>query len=319
VANHALRMAQEWTQQQKWDEVYRVCAHYFEEWEDNPEWANLTIAERRELLFLQINALIQVIPLEEVFYADEDAVNPEYQDIIEVLDNTMKEFIGYFAFSLNGHEMLSTPWEQAQSLVGCYNRVSAMCKDKFLSCVDRYIQFPIGTYLSEYVDCFLNYKCGYFYLGNLIAWRFNDMAEFMELSDYMLPDHVEEAFAVCREKNWSRAIETTQAIANATNDFPYYFDENVAYLYMGAIYHAEMACADENAHNKILRMKHLVNLRCDYMNAIWVTQGHRVSLLGSEDQREAYYQAIIEESNEIRMYEPQYTPPAFQREKFSTF
>ena len=128
------------------------------------------------------------------------------------------------------------------------------------------------------------------------------------------------------DKLFERSKVILHSILDSTSDFPYFDDSDTVFMYIAAdglvasCYLPSEDVEDKNEITKrISRLKYKINLNCDFLNSIYVTQGQRISLLMDETAREERYNDILAYTKEIQQYESEYSHPPVNKEKFSTF
>lgn len=129
-----------------------------------------------------------------------------------------------------------------------------------------------------------------------------------------------------KDKFFEKSLEFSKHIDDLASDFPYFGQQvevEIRSYYANAQIFA--ACSidydlpEENRTICLKRLKHLVNLYCDCLNAVVVLEGgKRVSLFGNQASRDSLYSFILEDTEKIQKYESDYTHPPVDREVYST-
>lgn len=128
------------------------------------------------------------------------------------------------------------------------------------------------------------------------------------------------------DKLFEKSLEFLKYIDTLSNDFPYFGSQvatEICYYYgnakIFAIYSIDYDLPEENRTIYLKRLKHLVNLCCDELNAIVVWEGgKRISLVKDQTSRDKGYNSILKFTEKIQKYESDYTHPPVEREAYST-
>jgi len=241
--------------------------------------------------------------------------NDSKDEIVDILTDAICDLSSHILLAENENET-------RKKFEYYYTKVDQMAKEHYLLMLNDIINL-ISASDDDSTKDFLSYFSGYNCLCQIIMRQFIDIADILQIEDYKFDKrYYNEAISYQKDRFFDRSLEITRMITDSTNDFPYFDNNDVAYMYLRAIYCADMSLIkNSNAilqNVKISRLKHKSNLICDFLNAIYVTQGHRVSLCVSEKERERQYNMLLECEEEIKEYEKDYSHPDVNKEKFST-
>ena len=314
---NALERAKEFAEKGEWGDAYKICS----EWLDNGDVHDedlLNVEEQIELALLRVKCVIKAIHLDKLYsHIDEDGNliwTDECNEIVDILDDSIG---GLFGSILTDE----------QNFPEFYEKVNLMAKEHFLWLLDDYINM-ITDVRDESYKKFEKYSQGYNCLSYIIMCDFFCTADLFEIdvSKYKLENHYSETWSIMGDKLFERSKVILHSILDSTSDFPYFDDSDTVFMYIAAdglvasCYLPSEDVEDKNEITKrISRLKYKINLNCDFLNSIYVTQGQRISLLMDETAREERYNDILAYTKEIQQYESEYSHPPVNKEKFSTF
>lgn len=325
MERNALTEAKLLVEKEEWVEAYKICAEYLEA-EDNEIWAFLDEQESIELILLKINCVIRSIPLFDLFSHIDEEENllvwkDEHDSIVEMLRDSIFDLPAYILMA--GTEDESKSKEMIEEL---YVKVDYITQQHCLYMLDGMINsIPSVEKGNEAFNRYCAYSLGFNCLCQIILIDFMELADTLDLEDVKFNGRYHrEARNIMSDKLFDRVIEITNEISESTMEFPYFSDYDVAYMYIMAdgLIDQILPYYDENdpkeKAKRILRLKHKINLNCDFLNAIYVTQGHRTSLCMDVAARESRYEKILKYEKEIQETEHDYSHPPVNKEKFST-
>lgn len=292
-------------------EAYEYCEKLL-----SSEWGLEDDELMEKVALQQIRCIVRLIPLaaffKEIVEDDEGNIihisNEEYDEIYEMLHGAILSSTGL-------HTAMSSNGKQEKFDYLC-EQIHIIINDEFLRQLDSYIETIIDddTRLR-----FSAYRKGYICLKWKVTMSMAEASDIVNL-EYHSNSHFKEIDAVIRDKLYQQARNLHSLILSKTDEFPYFTDENVGFLYINAHYALEQSLpnAKDDIETRVARLKDFINLNCDALNSIWVFKGQRVSLICTENTRELYYNEIVETEAEIKKYEPNYTCPPVNRKMFST-
>lgn len=317
---NALVLARELAQKENWGEAYKICKEYLVCEDDDDSWTVLGPEENEELALLKIECVIKTISLQDLFSGEyNDGLmlwNDQCDEIVDILSDAICDLSGHIISAGNENE-------STKKFERYYSKVSLMAKEHYLLMLDDIIELISYEKEQDSVSNFTSYFYGYNCLCQIIILHFSDVAKILEIKDYKFDKtHYKNAINYQKNKLFDRAVSITNVITQATNDFPYFDNLDVMYMYLKAIFLVGESLPDGDDISardvRIARLKHKINLICDFLNAIYVIQGQRVSLCMAEKVRESQYNMLLDCVKQIREYESNYNPPSVNREKFST-
>lgn len=320
MADNVLKKAKEFSQKNEWGEVYKICSDYIDS-ENYDEWESLEFEEELEVVLFKIESIIKSIILENLFSGKFD------ENKIFICSDECKEIIDLLCDSIDGLStyILSFDDDEVEEKINLiFTRVCKMAQELFLTSLDYYIDKIGADARDSSFKQFVKYYNGYLCLHQKIHMSFIDILVYLDESIELKDDVRKESEAIKRDKLFAKVVEINEMINEAATDFPYFGDNIAAYMYIQAIMLTDLSIPEENNNHtteiniRISRLKQMVNLICDFLNAIYVTKGQRVSLCIAEKERERQYNRMLECVKEIRKYENNYNPPNVNREKFST-
>ena len=315
MSKNALISAQESFDQGEITAAYQICLDYFDYEED--VWDFLSIEDEEKLKMLKLNCAISTVRLEG-FSGGHDSnnrsvVNPEQQEIWNLIDEIIAE-ISIYIVGYQG--------DKKALFDSRFSEICKMAQQHFYSDLDTYfgILTPDAT-KSSGNNRLVAYYQGYCCLLQQIMMTSIGMAQIAGVSlKTMYKNWFDETSRVFRDKYYEKALQFIEIIVGQTTDFPYYDRKDIGQLYFQVDYLLDRSIDTEQDSPAVYvsRMKRRVNNACDMLNAIVVMEGHRVSALPLEDQREETYNNILSMETEIRKHEPNYSHPPVNAELLST-
>lgn len=291
-------MIKELAEQGNLDEAYASLTDYIKGWKE------FTLQEKEEILIFQIDISIKILRLSH-FYTDADYYK-NIKDIISVPILSFKENV------ISAGENKAERTKQLQKYL---EAVELMAQQKYYSDLDAIINTIGCDTTTDAARAYTNYFQGYLKLHSDIISAFFLLTGTTQAS-YTATNHYKEAMCATSKKLFARAIALTEQIHGEASDFPYFFDSDIAYMYLLAIYLVEQSLSTSDI-DKIIHLKHKVALMCDFLNAILVKEGRRVSLLQNEGARTTQYNDILTCEKEIQKVEADYCHPPVDKQAVS--
>ena len=308
----------------KWTEVNDICVSYLDDM-DYDTWDVLENEEEVEIRILRIQCLIHGIRLEKLYSGENDdnslmLCTDEYASVIECIEETMD---GTLIYLIGDDDTDAGEAEDKRNIEAMYDRVAQIAQDHYYLFLDERVNAITADPRDGSFKAFADYKGGYTCLWQHIYHSYALMDSFLEeLSLKKDVSSWREAHRVTCDKLFAKAMEISAVIDSMSDDFPYFCDQQVGTMYVQAIGVLNVSIPDEkwvsDQSIRIQRLKYGVNLRCDFLNAIYVINGQRVSLCCTPKTRELVYGELMKSVEAIRAYEPDYRHPEVRREMFST-
>ena len=319
---NALQIARGFFQNQDYAKAYEVCYDYLNS-EDNERWETLSLEESEEITFLEIESLIKRIDLQDFYDRCDEAENEDEVDILlwhdkyDDLVDKLQDSIFDLTFSILIDD---DPTGKIQYFV---DKVTFMAKELFASKLDivtNAIDCSSAESSKSSYNRFCSYFSGYCCLSQVILRIFINLEDVPEIPNADLEDVNFKEAIILREKfAFEKSKSISEEILEKATDFPYFCSLDVVVMFMLAIQLINNSISSNTS--EILRLERLklkVNLICDFLNAILVFEGQRVSLCMEEEQRENLYNDMLQSVNEIRKHENQYVQPSVNAEIFSS-
>ena len=306
-----------------WKEVYDICVSYLDD-TDYDTWDSLEGDEEVEIRILRIQCLIYGIRLEKLYSGKMEGhlllCTEDYASVIEMIEETMD---GTLVYLIGDDE---TGYDEAQdkrNIETMFDRVAKIAQDHYYFFLDKHINAITMDSRDDSWKAFVDYQLGYNCLWQYIFHNYALMDSYLEeLSLKNDASSWQEAQRVTCDKLFAKAMEISNAIDGMSDDFPYFCDQLASYMYLRATGVLNASVPNDkwalDKSERIERLKCDVNLRCDYLNAIYVINGQRVSLCPTQKVRDLVYSELMKSVEAIRVYEPGYRHPEVRRELFFT-
>lgn len=313
--NNVLSQVQEFALINEWGKVFKMCSEYLNEYEY--DWGET----EEEIALLKIKSVIKSIVLQDTFTGELNEENTplvvrEHAKLIDILNKSIDDISNYILTLDEG--------EAEQKFDSILSQVCRFAQEQYYNDLDYFIEAIGLDGRDDSVDNFITFQNGYISLDMTIKNKFIEKGCYIGDSIEIDSSVFDETMSMSRNKLFTKALEITNIINNSTDDFPYFSEFEVAYMYVRAVLLTDMSIPDcdeefiDETIDIVKRLKHMANLCCDFLNAILVTQGERVSLCISEEERERQYNMMLNCVKKIREYESNYNPPSVNFEKFST-
>lgn len=341
MSKNALEIAKGCAEKGDINQVFAAYGKY-RNYKEHPEqseetWTILPYQNERELLLLCMqNLLIGECPF-RIFDPEMNAPHELQENFFNLFDKlnsyTLECIVSNYSFP---EEKL-----KARDDVNEYHaKVYQMAYDSYLSQIDSGITSVVEKLIqtanmvdrAEMVEA--GSRRGYGQVLAHIASRFQVDSVFLQVENGMVFAEVNDPFSEQQEKAknaWKdKMFEKTfgflKHIEGLTNDFPYFGQQvadEILNCYVNAALFTDSSIdydlPEENRTIYLKRLKHLVNLECDSLNAIVVREGgKRISLIWNQDCRGKLYDSMLEQTEKIQKYESDYTHPPADREVYST-
>ena len=341
MSKNALEIAKGCAEKGDINQVFAAYGKY-RNYKEHPEqseetWAILPYQDERELLLLCMqNLLVGECPF-RIFDPEMNAPHELQENFFNLFDKlnsyTLECIVSNYSFpeeKLKARDDVNEYHEKVYQMV--YDSYLSQIDSGITSVVEKSIQTANVVDHAEMVEA--GSRRGYGQVLVHIASTFAVDSVFLQAENGMVfaeendlfSEQQERAKNAWEDKMFEKSLGFLKHIEGLTNDFPYFglqVADEVLHCYVNAeaftIFSIDFDLPEKNRTNYLKRMKHLVNLECDSLNAIVVGEGgRRISLLTHQNNRGGMYDLMMKQTETIQKYESNYTHPPVEREVYST-
>lgn len=316
--NDILEKSKTLAEKGEWPSVYKLLSDYF----GNITKPSLNRDEKAILLLLKLKAVINCVNLVE--FSTFDLEPEKHAQIKHLIVGSVNDLHLY----LKSEREIS----KRKNIINNFFEESCLAvQENFYSWFNTHLSQISDEYTgsSPNIKILFDIKIGYMLLNQLVVEEFlrnaNSLSVELDLELNPLKKAIKEVEQITFDKATSLALD----VSAMTEDFPYFnggndfeISKHVMYKYGFAINLIGFSLSSKSLlpdiKTRVYRLKYEVNVICDFLNAITVAQGQRVSTLPSSNGRNTIYNNMLNAVKEIRETEPTYQHPPVNKEVFST-